>query len=209
MRLFHDLARYGIELPKHHEVASKEKHRITHEIWSTLYQYGNALGLHTWMPDDEEMDWFSEKYGTLFDTMYRPRYEYFRELEAKGERYFNNRLPMVCQVCQIPIFFTEPDDPQTQCVRIVESHGTKHHCCSDGCADIFKREPEKYVQALIPPQQIYRGEAGGATNIFEYASWLHLEKDIDTGEYRGSFDERNWEAWQNEARPPQADDEAA
>ena len=84
----------------------------------------------------------------------------------------------VTAVGQPPQPQTEPDDPQTQCVRIVESHGTKHHCCSDGCADIFRGEPEKYVQALIPPQQVYRGEAGGARDIFEYAKWLNLEKDI-------------------------------
>ena len=195
--LFADLGRYGIELPKYHEVAALEKGRLSHELWSTLYQYSNATGLHTWVPDDEELDWVSEKYGELFDQMYKPRLLYFRELEEKGERFYNNRLPMVCQVCQIPIFFTEPDNPQVQSVRIVEAQGTKHHCCSDGCADIFSREPEKYVQSLIPPQQIYRGEAGGATNIFEYAEWLHLEKGVDTGEYRNSPDHRNWESWQN------------
>ncbi|MFP6682014.1 MAG: phenol 2-monooxygenase, partial [Gammaproteobacteria bacterium] len=81
---------------------------------------------------------------------------------------------------------------------------------SDGCADIFNREPEKYVQSLIPPQQIYRGEAGGARDIFEYAEWLNLTKDIDTGEYNGSPDHQNWEAWQTEQPTPQENsDEAA
>tara|TARA_B100001123_G_scaffold154590_1_gene179106 strand:- start:788 stop:1621 length:834 start_codon:yes stop_codon:yes gene_type:complete len=208
--LFHDLNRYGIRLPKYHEVATKEKTRVTHELWATLYQYGNALGLHTWVPEDEELDWMSEKYGELFDTMYRPRLLFMREQENAGKRYFNNRLPMVCQVCQIPVFFTEPDDPQKICVRIVEWADTKHHCCSDGCADIFNREPEKFVQSLIPPQQIYRGEAGGARDIFEYAEWLHLKKDVDTGEYRGSPDHKNWEAWRSEKPTPQTNsDEAA
>ncbi|MCZ6773370.1 MAG: phenol 2-monooxygenase, partial [Proteobacteria bacterium] len=65
-------------------------------------------------------------------------------------------------------------------------------------------EPEKYVQALSPPQQVYRGEAGGATNIFEYAEWLHLVKDVDTGEYRGSPDHLNWDAWHAGQKPPQS-----
>jgi phenol hydroxylase P3 protein len=194
--LFHDLSRYGIRMPKYHEVAGKEKGRLTHEMWTVLYQYGNALSLHTWVPDDEEIAWLSEKYGETFDRLYKPRLLFLREREQRGERYFNNRLPMVCQVCQIPMFYTEPDDPLTQSVRIVEAAGTKHHCCSDGCADIFNHEPMKYVQALIPPQQIYRGEAGGARDIFEYAAWLHLERDVDTGEYRGSADHKNWDAWQ-------------
>ena len=37
-----DLARYGIRLPKHHEVAAKEKNRLTHEMWTVLYQYGTG-----------------------------------------------------------------------------------------------------------------------------------------------------------------------
>jgi len=92
-------------------------------------------------------------------------------------------------------------------VRIVESKDTKHHCCSDGCADIFNREPEKYVQALIPPQQVYRGEADGARDIFEYAKYLHLESGVDTGEYRNSPDHKNWQAWH--AATPDNSDEAA
>lgn len=197
--LFNDLARYGIRMPKHHEVATAEKGRITHETWGTLYAFGNALGLHTWIPPKEELDWMSEKYGSEFDRIYRPRLEYWRELEERGERFFNNRLPMVCQTCQVPIFFTEPGDPLSVSVREVSHGGMKFHTCSDGCRDVFLAEPEKYVQAYIPPQQIYQGNAGGARDIFEYAAWLHLEKDKDTGEYNGSPDQKNWDRWNEKA----------
>jgi len=193
--LFHDLGRYGIELPKHHEVAGKEKTRVTHEAWATLYSYRNALGLHTWIPEEYELDWMSEKYGALFDELYRPRLELWRELEERGEPFYNNVLPLVCQTCQVPVFFTEPDDPYTACVREYDYGDMRYTFCSDGCRDIFVHEPQKYVQAYIPPQQIYQGNAGGARDIFEYARWLHLERDVDTGSYRGSPDAKNWAAW--------------
>lgn len=197
--LFHDLGRYGIELPKHHEVAGKEKTRVTHEAWATLYSYRNALGLHTWIPEPYELDWMSEKYGALFDELYRPRLEHWRELEQRGEPFFNNVLPLVCQTCQVPVFFTEPDDPYRACVREYDYGDMRFSFCSDGCRDIFVREPQKYVQAYIPPQQIYQGNAGGARDIFEYAQWLHLERDVDTGGYEGSPDAANWAAWKRVA----------
>ncbi len=193
--LFSDLARYGIRLPKYHEVATAEKNRLTHETWATLYNFGNALSFHTWIPSESELDWFSEKYGTLFDTLYRPRLEHWADLERQGKRWFNNRLPLVCQTCQIPVFFTEVDDPTRQCVRETTWNDQKYTFCSDGCRDIFNNEPEKYCQAYIPPQQIYQGNCGGATDIWEYAEWLHLDKGVDTAEYNGSPDALNWRKW--------------
>ena len=148
--LFHDLARYGIRMPKYHEVATKEKGRLSHEFWSTIYQHSYATALHTWMPEDWELDWLSEQYGEDFDKIYRPRFELWREMEANGERFYKECLPAVCNICQIPMFYTEPDDPTTPIVREVEYKGTKHHLCSDGCKDIFNNEPEKYCQGNNP-----------------------------------------------------------
>ena len=43
--LFQDLARYGIRLPKYHEVATKEKDRLSHEAWATFNNYGACRGV--------------------------------------------------------------------------------------------------------------------------------------------------------------------
>lgn len=193
--LFHDLERYGIHLPKYHDVATREKWHITHQVWSVFYTAANATGFHSWLPEPYEMDWLSEKYGEPFDKIYRPRFEYWRELDAQGKRFYNNRLPLICQICQIPQFFTEVDDPLTIAIRTTEWRGMKFNFCSDGCRDIFVNEPEKFCQAYLPPQQIYQGNAGGARDIFEYAAWLHLERGTDTSEYHGSPDEQNWQRW--------------
>ncbi len=49
------------------------------------------------------------------------------------------------------------------CLRYRESvyKGERYHTCSDGCHDIFEREPEKYVQAWLPVNQILQGNCGG------------------------------------------------
>ena len=64
---------------------------------------------------------------------------------------------MLCQVCQIPMLFTEPDDPTKICYRESDYQGEKYHTCSDGCKHIFDDEPEKYIQAWLPVHQIYQG----------------------------------------------------
>ena len=107
---------------------------------------------------------------------------------------------------QIPIFHTMPDDPLKNCCLVAEYKGTKHQMCSEGCRDIFNREPEKYCQSYIPPQQIYQGNCGGATTLEEYKEWLHISED-DNGEYMGSPDQKMWEEWQSKAGKPT--DEAA
>ena len=60
--LFEDLARYGVRMPKYHEVASKEKDRLSHMAWGIFYNYTQAAAFHTWVPEPDEMDWLAQKY---------------------------------------------------------------------------------------------------------------------------------------------------
>jgi phenol hydroxylase P3 protein len=192
--LFADLARYGVKMPKYHEVAAKEKDRISHQAWSIFYQYGHAAAIHTWVPQPDELDWLAEKYPASFNQLYRPRLEHWKKQEEQGKRWFNNSLPMLCQICQIPMAFTEPDDPGKICQRESTYHGMKHHFCSDGCKDIFDNEPEKYVQSWLPVHQIYQGNCGGAS-VPEVLDWYHLNPGHDNGEYNTSPDKLNWDKW--------------
>lgn len=196
--LFADLARYGIRMPKHWEVSVKEKDRLSHEAWATFYNYGHAAAFHTWMPDESEMAWLAEKYPASFDARYRPRYEHWIAEERAGRRFYNPTLPMLCQVCQIPMVFTEPDDPTTICYRESHYHGEHYHFCSDGCKDIFDAEPEKYVQSWLPVHQIYQGHCGGGS-VPEVLRWYRLEAGRDNLDYLSSPDRQNWQRWKGEA----------
>ncbi len=192
--LFEDLARYGIRMPKYWEVSVQEKEHLSHQAWATFYNYGHAAAFHTWMPDAEEMAWLAAKYPDSFDRWYRPRYEYWMAQEKAGHRFYNPSLPMLCQTCQIPMLYTNMDDPTQVVYRSTEYQGEKYHFCSDGCKDIFEHEPEKYVQAWLPVNQIYQGHCGGAT-VPEVLNWYHLRDGQDNRDYLYSEDRQNWLRW--------------
>lgn len=204
--LFADLARYGIRPPKYAEVTIKEKERVSHEMWSILYANRDALGFSVWLPSQEEMAWFSEKYPDTFDKYYRPRFEYWQELEDKGEPFAHSALPQVCQVCQLPCLFTEPDDPTEFSHHESEYIGETFHFCSEGCKDIFTEEPEKYVHASLPVHQIYQGNcvpegvdpsAPDFNPVVEALKYMGIKPGVDGGLLKEHVDARNWEEWTN------------
>ena len=163
--LFKDLARYGITMPKCAEQIALEKDHLSHQAWSTFYNYAAAANFHTWVPDEDEMAWLSAKYPNSYDKYYRPRMEYWREQAAKGNRFYNKTLPMLCQTCQIPMIFTEPGDPTKICYREVDYKDSKYHFCSDHCKEIFEHEPREVragVAASAPdlPGQLLPGRHG-------------------------------------------------
>jgi phenol hydroxylase P3 protein len=193
--LFKDLERYGIRPPKHVEEANIAKDHVSHQAWSIFYQYSQATNFHTWMPTDEELDWLSEKYPDTFDKIYRPRFEHWRALQEKGERFYNPTLPMLCQICQIPLSFGEPDDQTTLSHRSTEHEGERYHFCSQGCCDIFQYEPTKYIQAWLPVHQILQGNCGGGDVESVVRDYYNITPGQDNFEYLGSTEHRRWQDW--------------
>lgn len=193
--LFEDLSRYGIRPPKYAEVAAWEKDHLSHQVWNTFYNYAGAAAFHTWVPKDDEMAWLREQYPDTFEKYYQPRFMHYRKEQAKDNRFYNTNLPMLCQVCQIPMVFTEVGDPTTTSYRVSEHGGDKYHTCSDGCKDIFDHEPEKYTQAWLPVHQIYQGNCGGAS-IPEVLDWYKINVGADNGDYYGSPDHQTWNEWE-------------
>lgn len=202
--LFKDLARYGIKIPKCAETAAIEKEHITHQTWAALYQYGAATNFHTWIPSAEEMDWLSEKYPNTFDKYYRPRLEHWAEEAKNGNRFYTETLPQLCQVCQVPMFFTEPNDPTKICSRESDYKEEKYHFCSDHCKDIFDNEPEKYIQAWLPTHQVFQGNcfpegadpsAPDFDPLSELLKYYNFNVGKDNLDFEGSEDQKNFAAW--------------
>jgi phenol hydroxylase P3 protein len=197
--LFKDLARYGITMPKYAELTKTEKEHVSHQTWWTFYTHGHATGFHTWIPTDEEMDWLSEKYPDTFDKYYRPRWELAKEMEARGERFYTKALPQLCNTCQVPMLFTEVDDPTQICYRESIYNGDRYHFCSDGCKDIFDEEPEKYVQSWLPVHQIFQGNCGGPELEDILRDYYHMNVGTDNLDIKGSPDEVRWKKWKGVA----------
>ena len=202
--LFKDLARYGIKPPKAGILEEFEKEHVSHQLWAGFYQYSALTSFHTWIPEKEELDWLSAKYPNTFDKYYRPRWEFWAEEAKAGRRFYNKTLPMLCQTCQIPLLFTEPDDPTQISYRDSEYKGEHYHFCSDGCKDIFDHEPEKYIQAWLPAHQMVQGNcfkpgtdptAEGfdfVAAVFDYYNLKHGKDNLD---FDGSEDQKNFAQW--------------
>lgn len=202
--LFRDLARYGIEVPPCVEQIRLERDHLSHMAWSMFYQ-GRALNdFQVWLPNKDDMDWLSAKYPDTFDRYYRPRFEYWAKREAEG-RPFETSVPnMQCQVCQIPMFFTEPGDPLTLAQRHSHHDGEQFHFCSRWCQEIFDEEPDKYVQARIAAHDLYKGtffrpEADPAAEGFdpfaEAMAFWRMDHGVVNGLHSGSVDAANFDLW--------------
>ena len=209
--LFDDLARFGIRKPKGWADACEAKDHIGHQAWSTFYQYGHAAAFHTWLPTEDEMTWLSAKYPETFDQHYRARFEHWRALQAdpKEGRWFNQFLPMLCQICQVPMMFTEPGDATRIAFRETSYHGMKYHFCSDHCKDIFEDEPAKYQQAWLPVHQIYQGNcypddinpaSPGDSPVREMLRYLGVTGGQDNGDFSTSPDRKHF-AQRSERKP--------
>lgn len=205
--LFKDLERYGLRMPKYHEIATAEKEHISHQTWATFYNYTHAAAFHTWDPTDEELAWLSEKYPDTFDKHYRPRFEMWKQQAAEGKRFYNDGLPCLCTVCQIPMLFTEPGDPTMICFRESKFEGDRYHFCSDGCKDIFDFEPKKYVQSWLPVHQIFQGNCGGA-GLPDVLKYYNLNFGSDNLDYAGSPEHELWKKWSADRVNPASDGSA-
>ena len=195
--LFPDLAFYGIKPPRHVEDAIAEKGKLSHEVYKILHNFSFAASFTTKTPDNEHLDWLSEQNPDTFDAHNRPVWEKHQRIEAEGGRVFFQGLPQLCQVCQIPMAFTEADDAGTISSRTSEFRGETFHTCSNGCKWIFEREPEKFVQAWLPVHQIYQGNCGGPT-VPDVLAWYGIQEG-DNGEYKGSPDQKSWAEWHGNA----------
>ena len=191
--LFKDLARYGIKPPRGWDDAEKAIDHMSHQFMLGLYQWSFGTAFHSWIPSEDDMNWLSAKYPDTFDTYYRPRWKHIKKLADAGAQFKNYGLAKLCQTCQLPCVFTEPDDPTLSCHRETVYEGETYHFCSDGCQHIFENEPEKYVQAWLPMPQLFQDPIKG--DLGEWMKWVSLLDGKDNGDYAGSEDQKNFEAW--------------
>jgi len=123
-------------------------------------------------------------------------HQFIRKLAAAGTPFKNFGLAKLCQTCQLPVVFTEPDDPTMACHRETTYKGEKYHFCSDGCQHIFDNEPEKYVQAWLPMPALFQELDG---DVGAWMDWVSLRDGVDNGDYVGSRDQRNFDQWRGMA----------
>ncbi len=206
--LFKDLARYGIRMPKCAEQIALEKDHLSHQAWSTFYNYAAAANFHTWMPDEDEMAWLAAKYPNSFDKHYRPRYEFWREQAAKGNRFYNKTLPMLCQTCQIPMIFTEQGDATRSATGRSITRATIPLLLRPLQGDLRARAGEvrpglaagatRSTRATASPRAPTR--RGGLRPARRGAEVPQLEHGRDNLDFDISEDKKNFAEWRGQAR---------
>ena len=97
------------------------------------------------------------------------------------------------------MLFTEMDNPNQNSMRDFVYQGERYHFCSDGCCDIFKEEPEKYVQAWLPVHQIFQGNCGGPEVGDILKDYYKMNVGVDNMDIKGSPDEVRWNKWKGVA----------
>jgi phenol hydroxylase P3 protein len=191
--LFKDLAFYGIRPPKGWEDAEKAIDHMSHQLMLGLYQWSFGTGFHSWIPPEPDFAWLAEKYPDTFNKYYKPRWDHIIALKKAGKPFANVGLAKLCQTCQLPVVFTEPDDPTMLCNREVAYKGETYHFCSDGCQDIFEHEPEKFIQGWLPMPALFQAPLNG--DIGAWMEWVFMNPGRDNGDFEGSEDQRNFDAW--------------
>jgi len=182
--LFKDLESYGLRKPKFWEHGVAEKEIYSHQVAILLSKAHPFTFFHPVVPTAKDKAWLREKYPSTFEKYYEKYWDQNPLPTLYG-------LPQLCQVCQLPMVFTEPGDPTTVAFRTSEYNGETYWTCSDGCKHIFDQEPHKYVQAWLPVHSYLNGECGPLDKLAEY--WGTDPED--TGLYPTSADARNFAAW--------------
>ena len=126
------------------------------------YHHGMHMGVWYWRPTvwwnpragvgPEERDWLEEKYPGWNDTWGRCWDEITANILAgRMELTAPATLPIVCNMCQIPIVGTPGAAWGTDVgVRdeILDHNGRRYHFCSPECRWVFQVEPARYAGHL-------------------------------------------------------------
>lgn len=119
------------------------------------YQHhGMHLGVWYWRPTvwwnpaagvtPEDREWLEKKYPGWNDTWGKNWDVIIDNLVAnKPELTLPETLPVVCNMCQLPINAT-PGEVWKVRDHALEHKGRWYHFCSEGCKWCFEQEPERY-----------------------------------------------------------------
>ena len=188
--------------PRHVEQASPRRSILSHQVYWTLYQFQLRRGVHHDRARRRGA-WTGcrEKYPETFDQYFRPLWDKGSE-DAGGRRpFFFRGLPQLCQVCQIPMVFTEPGDPTTPCQRHSElrraSATTPAPTAASGSSSGSPRSTSRRgcrctrsTRATAAEPPFPRCWPGTAC------------RTVTRGEYLRSADKAYWDKWHAEASSP-------
>jgi alkene monooxygenase alpha subunit len=97
---------------------------------------------------EKDFDWFEQYYPGWYSHYGKFWEDYRRMADPRSGQIpamLVDKLPHLCQVCQMACVFPRPD---ISTVRVVEKEGKKRAFCSEACEWMFDLEPQRYTGYL-------------------------------------------------------------
>jgi toluene monooxygenase system protein A len=159
-----------------------------HMLYASTYTYRASVWFDFALPGPEERAWLRAKYPRTWDLLepvWERIIERWRKCGPGMEWYTQGGTPMAfCDLCQLVLSHGTPHE---NAARVIEHEGEKYVFCSEPCAWIFSREPERYAHHKGVVKRMLTGEA--PANLVELTrKYFELTpevwgKDIRHGKY--------------------------
>ena len=171
------LTAFGLRRPWYWDSFVESLDVYHHMVYASAYSYRATVWFDVALPGPEERAWLRAKYPRTWDS-FDPVWERLTERwRASGpgvEWYTHGATPVgFCDLCQLVL---SNGTPTANAARVVAHAGRKYIFCSEPCAWIFSREPERYAEHKDVVKRILAGEA--PANLLELLrNYFHLTPD--------------------------------
>jgi toluene monooxygenase system protein A len=154
------LAEYGLERPFYWAEFERSIGYYHHLVYASAYTYRATVWFDFALPGPDERAWLAEKYPESWPEL-APVWERISDRwRAAGpdvEWYTHGVTPVgFCSLCQLVLCGGTPSE---NTARVLERDGRRYVFCSEPCAWIFQREPERYAAHKTVVDRILAGEA--------------------------------------------------
>jgi toluene monooxygenase system protein A len=172
------LAQFGLRKPWYWDQFLSALEIYHHMVYASAYTYRATVWFNMALPGPAERAWLKEKYPAtwhLVDPVWERLTERWKESGPGVEWYSHGATPVTfCDLCQIVLC---GGSPLHNTARTLEHGGRKYIFCSEPCAWIFLREPERYANHKGVVQRILAGEA--PANLLELLrTYFGLTQDM-------------------------------
>ncbi|HEX2676750.1 MAG TPA: toluene-4-monooxygenase system B family protein [Polyangiales bacterium] len=180
-------AHFGLKRPWYWDQFVDALDHYHHMVYAAAYTHRATVWFDLALPSPDERAWLRKKYPKSWDR-YDALWENVTERWRKGgqglEWYTHGATPVgFCDLCQIVLCGGTPD---RNTARVVTRGDRKYVFCSEPCAAIFDREPDRYAAHKNVVARILTGEA--PANLLELLRYFGLSeqtwgRDVYGGAY--------------------------
>jgi toluene monooxygenase system protein A len=154
------LSEYGLERPWYWQKFLDSLPFFHHMLFASAYTYRATLWFDVPVPGPAERAWLAQKYPESWaqlDPVWERISTRWREAGPGVEWYTHGATPVgFCDLCQLVLCGGTPSENSA---RVLEYRGERKIFCSEPCAWIFEREPERYAAHKGVVKRILEGKA--------------------------------------------------